>query len=764
MRHRLRSRPLATLSSSIHLTYVYIGLLLASLCAYSQTTSQFGPEQVLYSFQGGTDGNYPIGGLISDDSGNFYGTTKYGGDTACSTNGCGTVFKLGKNASGEWTETILYKFQGGSDGLQPQGGVIFDQSGNLYGTTSGGGLDAQGTVFELSPSGSGQWTESVLYSFQGGTGDGAQPTTLTFDKSGNLFGTTQGGGNYECFILQGANGPAPTQYCGTVFELSPNGSGGWTETALFKFDGTDGAVPAGPLTFDAAGNLYGTTYAGGGCSNLNTNGFGCGLVFELSPNGSGGFTESVLHSFQGTTDGYWPFGGVIFDQAGNLYGTVSNPGIDSGAVFELTPNGSGGWTENTIYTFPGDTTADGLTPIAGLVLDQAGNLYSTTLQGGAAYSDACPTPSALLPGVTFGAAGCGTVFELSPNGSGGWTETVLYRFQGSSDGALPNSALIRDQSGNLYGETEAGGSTNACPNNSGGTAGCGVIFEVSKEPFAVFAPTSLSFGQQAVGTTSVAMTTTFTNSGNLPLNIASIQFTGTNSSDFHQTNNCTSSLSPSGSCKISVTFTPSISATEDAFLSVTDNAPGSPPTVAVSGVGEDFAMSAISSSTATIMPGQTANYTIAVAAEAGFNQTVTLTCSGAPAQSTCSLSPSSVNLSVSSSPEVTVTVTTAGNSATVTYPGSFAPVNQRALWLAVSGLPGLVLLGGGPRKRRSRILCALAVVCLLTLVMTWPACGGGGGNSGTGTPAGTYNLTVTGSFTSHSTTLSHTTNLTLVVE
>ncbi|HXW90429.1 MAG TPA: choice-of-anchor tandem repeat GloVer-containing protein, partial [Terriglobales bacterium] len=666
----------------------------------------------------------------------------------------------GKNASGGWTETILYKFQGGSDGLEPQGGVIFDPSGNLYGTTSGGGLDDQGTVFELSPSGSGQWAESVLYSFQGGTGDGAQPTTLTFDKAGNLFGTTQGGGNYECFILQGANGPAPTQYCGTVFELSPNGSGGWTETVLFKFNNSNGAEPAGPLTFDAAGNLYGTTYAGGTnstCSlNYSTNGFGCGLVFELSPNGSSGFTESILYSFQGTTDGYWPLGGVIFDRAGNLYGTTSDGGGGNGAVFELSPDTSGSWTETTIDAFPSEPAGEN--PEAGLVLDQAGNLYGTTWQGGVAFvfdGEGC-----------LGQSGCGTVFELSPNGSGGWTEDVLYRFQGSSDGATPNSELILDVAGNLYGETEAGGSTNACPSTTTRFAGCGVVFEVSKESVAVFAPTSLSFGQQAVGTTSIALTATLTNGGNLPLNIASIQFTGTNSSDFHQTNNCTSSLSPSGSCKISVTFTPSIDATEDAFLSVTDNSPGSPPTVAVSGMGEDFLMSAISSSTATIMPGQTANYTITVAAQAGFNQTVTLTCSGAPAQSTCSLSPSSVNLSVSSSPAVTVTVTTAGNSATVTYPGSFAPANERALWLAVSGLPGLVLLGGSPRKRRSRILCALAGVCLLILVMTWPACGGGGGSSGTGTgtPAGTYNLTVTGSFTSQSTTLSHTTNLTLVVQ
>lgn len=862
MQYAISTRPIATFPSMIWFACACVSFLLVSLFVFSQTTTQFGPEQVLYSFQGITDGNYPNGGLVFDSSGNLYGTTKNGGDTACSTNGCGTVFKLSKNATEGWTETILHTFQG-ADGINPAGGLIFDQAGNLYGTTTGGGASGNGTVFELSLNGNGQWTESVLYNFQGGSADGAQPTTLTFDKSGNLFGSTQSGGNFACFVESGPTGPAPTQYCGTVFELSPNGSGGWTETTLFKFDGTDGAAPAGSLAFDAAGNLYGTTYAGGGCGNLSTNGFGCGLVFELSINGSGGFTENILYSFQGTTDGFWPFSGVFFDQAGNLYGTVSDVGINSGAVFEISPNGSGGWAENTLYTFQGETTADGQTPIAGLVFDQAGNLYTTTLQGGAAFSNACPTASGPT-GVNFGAAGCGTVFEFSPNGSGGWTETVLYRFQGSNDGALPNSGLILDQSGNLYGETESGGSTNACPNKTGGTAGCGVVFEVSKEPFAVFAPTSISFGQQAIGTTSVAMTTSFTNSGNLPLNITSIQFTGTNISDFHQTNSCPSSLSPLSSCKISVTFTPATGGNENAFLSVTDNAPGSPQSVALSGtglsggitlsptsiafpsqyvgtsglpktvqvtntgllavtisnvttsasdfgtlnacgsslqpsnscsigvffdpsasgvrngvltindsaadspqtvtltgVGQDFSMSASSSSTAIVSPGQTVNYTITVAPAGGFNQTVTLTCSGAPAQSTCSVSPASVKLSGSGSAPVTVTVTTAGNSASLKYPGSLAPINRLAVWLA-SGLPGIVLLAGSPRRRQNRILCALAMFCLLSIVMTWPACGGS--SNGNGTPAGTYKLTVSGSFTSGSTTLSHATGLTLVVK
>jgi uncharacterized repeat protein (TIGR03803 family) len=523
---------------------------------------QTGPEQVLYAFQGGKDGEFPNSNLIFDSSGNLYGTTlEGGGSTACNAynyDGCGAAFKLSPNSSGGWTETILYGFQGGSDGWLPSSGLIFDHAGNLYGTTRYGGADNYGTVFELSPNGNGKWRETVLYSFLSSP-DGEAPQGLIFDGSGNLYGATAGGGLSQCY-----HGDP----CGTIFELSPNGSGGWTETIIYLFQGgLDSFSPNGRLIFDSSGNLYGTTAdnGGGGC----TLGDGCGTAFELSPNGSGGWTETTLYSFQDGSDGGEP-NPLILDQSGNLYGTTVEGGDGAcgyvsrcGTVFRLSPNGSGEWTETTLYRFQGGS--DGGNPEAGLIFDKNGNLYGTNTQGGDA---ACNS-----------GIGCGTTFELSPNGSGGWTESLLYKFQGGLDGAFPASGVIFDQTGNLYGTTGYGGG-NGCAGR-----GCGVAFEVSIEPFVAFSPTNLNFGNQTVGITSSPQNVTLQNTGNISLTITSIQIIGTNSSDFNQTNNCPSSLSPNKTCQISVTFTPTANGTRNAAISVTDNAPGSPQSVPLTGVG-----------------------------------------------------------------------------------------------------------------------------------------------------------------------------------
>jgi uncharacterized repeat protein (TIGR03803 family) len=804
---------------------------------------QNGPETVLYTFQGGSDGGVPSGTPIFDSSGNLYGVTQFGGSGTCSSNGytgCGTVFEVSPNSNGGWTETVLYSFQGGSDGDQPSAGLIFDQAGNLYGTTQAGGVHSSGTVFKLSPNGSGSWTETILYSF-GGSPDGVQPQGLIFDKTGSLYGTSRGG-IFGCDHDQSA-------YCGTVFELSPNGSGGWTETIIYSFlaNGSDGWFPSAGLIFDQSGDLYGTTSQGGTGGCLGSG--GCGVVFELIPNGSGSWTETLPYTFQGSSDGQLPYAGVVFDQSGNLYGTSSEAGENgSGTVFELSPNGSGGWTEKTLYSFQGGS--DGARPFNGLTFDQAGDLYSSTGDGGGSTN-------------CFG--GCGTVFELSPNGSGSWAETILYSFQGGNDGNNlngPSSGVIFDQSGHLYGTTPGGGGTGC------NGYGCGVAFEISREPFAKLSPSSLAFGNETVGITSSPQAVTLTNIGNLPFNITSIQINGANSADFAQTNNCPASLGANGNCTINVTFTPtalgndsasltvtdsaqggmqtvpltgtgasfmvtfspsnltfpgqyvgtaglnqnvqltnngptpltitsvvaspssdfsqlsacgnslavgascsigvffdpSTSGTRSGTLTITDNAPGSPQTVPLTGMGQDFSLAPSSSSTATVVPGQAAKYTVSVAPGGGFNQTVTLTCSGAPPQSTCSLSPSSVTLNGSASVPVTVTVATAGTSASLAHPFSFPRAgNSLALWLAFSALPGVVLLGRKPRKRHGRLFYGVVFLSVLFMIMTWSACGGGSSGAGAGTTAGTYNLTVVGTFNSGPTNLAHSTKLTLVV-
>ncbi len=307
----------------------------------------------LYSFQGGNDGANPEARVSVGPDGTLYGTTTAGGGAGCYQNlGCGTVFSLRPSpractaALCPWTETVLYRFTGGNDGATPEAEVILDHAGSLYGTTYAGGANKGGTVFELTPAGSG-WTESVLYSFSG-FGGGLNPASgLIFDPAGNLYGTTASGG-------QGGNG--------TVYQLTPSGSG-WTEKAIYVFQGgTDGSYPHASLVQDPAGNLYGT--------NLEA-------VYELSPSG-GGWTFSVLYNLNPASGGVFN-GALSIDASGNLYGGNGGGGhYGYGSVFKLAPS-NGAWTPTLLYQFTGG--GDGAYPI-GVILDTKGNVYGTTFSGG----------------------------------------------------------------------------------------------------------------------------------------------------------------------------------------------------------------------------------------------------------------------------------------------------------------------------------------------------------------------------------------------
>jgi uncharacterized repeat protein (TIGR03803 family) len=340
-------------------------------------------EKVLHNFTyTGTDGYDPYATPIFDTAGNLYGTTGFGG-----VSGFGTVFEMVRSAGGTWTEKVLFNFNTTS-GEFPQAGLIFDASGNLYGTTSHGGSSSTtgacpygvsitgcGTVFELKRKPGGGWTEKVLYNFNHAGTEAFNPIAgLIFDASGNLYGTTLYGG---------------THGYGTVFELTPTAGGTWTETTLHSFnhDGSDGFYPAtGGLIFDASGNLYGTTGNGGHGANPQ------GTVFELTPGTGGVWTETVLHNFQrGDTDG-WAAGdsSLIFDASGNLYGTTELGGASNkGIVFKLSPAGGGTWTETLLHQF--GALPDGEGPLAGVVFDTAGNLYGTTGNGGDYKSAICGT-------------------------------------------------------------------------------------------------------------------------------------------------------------------------------------------------------------------------------------------------------------------------------------------------------------------------------------------------------------------------------------
>jgi uncharacterized repeat protein (TIGR03803 family) len=320
-------------------------------------------------------------------------------------------------AQADTTFAVLYSFKGASDGANPLDGVILDGADNLYGTTQYGGYlclpPGCGTVFKLDTTG----TKAVLHAFRGPPLDGNYPLArLLRDPAGNLYGTTIYGGHSRC---DGG--------CGTVFKLDTTGK----ETVLHSFTGgaTDGALPEAGLVRDAAGNLYGTTCRGGGSDS--------GTVFKLDRTGA---AETVLHSFTGGADGSCPIAGLLRDATGNLYGTTTRGGASAcdppygcGTVFKVDTSGN----ETVLYRFTGPP--DGQYPEDNLVRDAAGNLYGTTVLGGAS---ACNPPY-----------GCGTVFRLDTTGR----EVVLHRFTGGADGAKPFAGLVRDAAGNLYGTTGYGG-------------------------------------------------------------------------------------------------------------------------------------------------------------------------------------------------------------------------------------------------------------------------------------------------------------------
>jgi uncharacterized repeat protein (TIGR03803 family) len=353
-------------------------LIIAAAAVASSGAARASTYKVIHQFQLPKN---PTGNLAIDAAGNLYGTTLYGG--SCSIVDCGVAWKLGPNPDGVWTFSILHSFAAGADGANPQGGLVFDAAtGNLYGTTvnfgASPGTGCCGTVFELKANPDGTWSHSVLYSFKGIPDGEAPEAGLTLDAAGNLYGTTSGGG---------------AQGNGVVFKLAPNPDGTWTESVLYSFTGgTDGSNPEAGLIFDAHGNLYGTTSQGGPTSAVC--GVGCGAVFKLARNADGTWAESVLHSFTGGADDGWgSHAGLIFDATGTLYGTTSAGGGTKcsgggcGTVFKLARNPDDTWTESVLHSFTGG--ADGNSPQAGLIFDAAGNLYGTTNTGGDASPAAC---------------------------------------------------------------------------------------------------------------------------------------------------------------------------------------------------------------------------------------------------------------------------------------------------------------------------------------------------------------------------------------
>jgi uncharacterized repeat protein (TIGR03803 family) len=400
--------------------------LTALLAVFSMTTfsaterAAAQTETILYSFSNlNNGGEFPNGGLIADAKGNLYGTAGAASST-CTGSGCGTVFVVSPKTGGGWALKVLHTFsRNGTDGWNPVVGVALDAAGNVYGTTYAGGAYGEGVAFKLTRKpGTTTWTEQVVHSFGAYQGDGLQPqSSLLIDATGRVFGTTYFGGAHGY---------------GTVFELAPKAGGTWLEAIVHNFNnnGVDGIYPQAQLIFDAAGNLYGTT-TGGGAS-------GGGTAFQLTPKTGGGWTQNTLYSFATAAPSR-----VTMGSDGSLYGTDNNGGTNSlGSVFKLSP-ATGGWTQQVLYSFCSQSSCpDGQTPTSGVTIDASGNLYGVTAAGGAYFN--------------------GTAFKLTPGSGGTYSESTLHSFGNTGDGfgLFYGYGLVFGAGSNLYGTTPSGGANN----------------------------------------------------------------------------------------------------------------------------------------------------------------------------------------------------------------------------------------------------------------------------------------------------------------
>ena len=664
-------------AASIALALVVLlqALLITAQSAHAQTAFTY---EVLYTFAGQDDGGVPAAGLVLDSAGNLYGTTEVRG-----TSDWGVVFKL--DTTGK--ETVLHSFTGGADGATPRAGLVLDSSGNLYGTALQGGPPCGpftcGVVFKIDSTGN----YRVLHGFTGADGENPEAGLLR-DSAGNLYGTTSAGGFGH----------------GVVFKLDATTD---KETLLYTFTGAaDGAQPLAGLLPDSAGDLYGTTQTGGDFSTCTAD--GCGVVFKLDPTTG---KETVLHTFTGGADGRYPQGDLIRDSAGSLYGITSAGGAPCilgqgcGVVFKLDPTSG---QETVLYTFTGG--ADGGEPTkASLLMDDVGILYGTTALGGA--SGGC------------GALGCGVVFRLDPTTG---EENVLYAFTGGADGGQPTAGLIQDSAGNFYGTASTAGVSGNCG------IGCGVVFKLT--------PTQASFNVSVVlagdGVGTVTSSPEGINcptacSANFP-NGSTVALTATAAAGSGFTS-WSGDCSGTGGCQ--VTASASVTATFNAL----------PP---------DFSLTPTSTSL-TVKPGGQGTDTITVAPQNGiFGNEIQLSCTvaGPSPMPTCALSPASVTPGANSATS-TLTITAPASTMLASSVRRHLSGLLFAVWVPLATIAMISIVATKKERRRRWIPCAF----LLPLVLLIAACGGSNV-----TQHGPTNYTVTVKGTSD--TIQHTAQVTVTVQ
>lgn len=660
----------------------------------------------LVSFNG-SDGANPSASLILARDGNFYGTTENGGS-----NGSGTVFKI--SPSGVFTTVYSFCAQTNcEDGRLPESAVVQGIDGNFYGTTTLGGANGQGTVFQLTPDG--QLTR--LYSFCAPMQclDGSQPNSLVQGKDGDFYGTTSGGGVLGTINCDGDG-------CGTVFKITPAGALTTLHTFCAQGPGeglcADGATPLAGLVQATDGNFYGVTSLPAVCETPGSCNNG-GTIFQITPSGD----FSTIYTFcaqAGCPDGNYPVAALIEATDGNLYGTTYTGGANQGGtIFKTTLAGA----LTTLYFFClQQSCPDGSFPRASLVQAIDGYFYTTAYAGGA--------------------NGSGSIVAMTPQGA----LTTVYSFCHSPCGEGPYGGLVQGTDGTFYGTTYYGGN-NLCD------GGCGTVFSFVALPVSTFSPVSVNFGDQPSGLASSPVPVTLKNTGGAPLLISSIADTG----DFSQSNNCPTApatLSIGQSCTISIIFTPAGAGTESDTLIVTDNAAGSPHQIPLTGIGQTPFQLSTNCTNLSVVPGQTASCTVALTPARGFTKSVSLSCSGAPALAACNVKPSMITLDGSTAVQATVTATTTPATSSLLQPAS-QKNNSHPLegLIALGGMTGLASLVMLPRKRNvktARQVGLIFCLCLLSSSVTMSSCGGGSeaGAERPGTAAGTYPLTVTATFQS----------------
>jgi uncharacterized repeat protein (TIGR03803 family) len=690
-----------------------------------------GQFTTLYSFSGG-DGEYPNAPLIQGTDGNFYGTTVGGGPNAS-----GTVFKI--TPAGQLT--TLYSFVDFANGAQPDAPLVQANDGDFYSTTTFGGLPTLnvtnngGVVYKITSVGN----LNVVYKLQSGANDGFHPQTgLVQATDGNFYGTTSGVGT----------GPGGH----TLFVVTPQGS----FSTLHSFDGTDGEGPDTPMVQHTNGILYGDTAFGGSAAGggvFYSVSAGLGPFVALVPSmGKVGDTIGILgQGFTGTTAVSFNGTSASFTVESPTFLTATVPtGATMGSVTVTTPTGAlisnkqfvVGLLQPGLSFSPSSlifTQAVGTTsPARTVTVTNAASIavnFSNISVGGANAASFAETDTC-TPSLASGAS-CQINVTFTPSSAG-----ASVAFVSVTDTAPGSPHTI-----NLTGSTPAGAP-------------------------ATVSPSSVTFPDQFVGTSGLPQTVTLTNTGTTSINIANVS-TGI-PADFAPLSTCSNSLAAGASCNIGVFFDPSASGTRTGTLTITDGAGNSPQTVSLTGTGQDFSMTTGGSATATIMPGQTANYMIGLTPGGGFNQPVTLSCSGAPAMSTCAVSPSTISLSGSSAVMAMVAVTTTAPSKGFAQPlGTGGPreINYRPTSFLMLALPGMTIILISllwRREQRLRWVPVAAVAVLVWAAMTLTSCSGGSGSSASGgspgTQAGTYTIAVSGNFSSGSTTLTHSTQLKLVVQ